>query len=104
MSSHSTMRMRAAPKPVWGRELLERSEEVAALVRGEGGVGKTALVRRWCDEQDSARVLWGACDALFTPRPLGPFLDIAQQTKGARLTAVNSGTNRDEVFTSALDD
>ena len=48
------------------------------LVRGEAGVGKTALIRRFCDEQHgSARILWGACDALFTPRALGPLLDIA---------------------------
>jgi DNA-binding CsgD family transcriptional regulator/tetratricopeptide (TPR) repeat protein len=48
------------------------------LVHGEAGIGKTALVRRFCDEHaGSARVLRGACDPLFTPRPLGPILDIA---------------------------
>ena len=29
-----------------------------------------------------ARFLSGACDPLFTPRPLGPFLDVAEQTDG----------------------
>lgn len=44
---------------------------------GEAGVGKTALVRRFCDDaQAAARVLTGACDPLSTPRPLGPLLDI----------------------------
>jgi DNA-binding CsgD family transcriptional regulator/tetratricopeptide (TPR) repeat protein len=53
------------------------------LVRGEAGIGKTALVRRFCDAHDeSTRVLWGTCDALFTPRPLGPFVEIAQVTGG----------------------
>ena len=50
------------------------------------------------------RVLWGACDALFTPRPLAPLHDIARQTKGTLLTAVVSGANRDEIFTAALDE
>ena len=30
----------------------------------------------------SARILWGACDALFTPRALGPLLDVAEETGG----------------------
>ena len=81
-------------------ELLERSEHVASLaealessgteargrlvlISGEAGVGKTALLRTFCDESaGSSRVLWGACDSLFTPRPLGPFVDIAAQTGG----------------------
>ena len=43
------------------------------LVGGEAGVGKTALVRAFVDGR---RVLWGGCDPLHTPRPLGPLLDI----------------------------
>ncbi len=48
-----------------------------AVVSGEAGIGKTALLERLCEEQHgSARILWGACDPLFTPRPLGPITDI----------------------------
>jgi DNA-binding CsgD family transcriptional regulator/tetratricopeptide (TPR) repeat protein len=48
------------------------------LVAGEAGIGKTALLRRCCaGVNGSARVLWAGCDPLFTPRPLGPVLDLA---------------------------
>jgi DNA-binding CsgD family transcriptional regulator/tetratricopeptide (TPR) repeat protein len=75
--------------------LLERASHLAALnermgaviherrggivvVTGEAGVGKTALVRRFSSSQgDTVGVLSGGCDALFTPRPLGPFHDVA---------------------------
>src|SRR5262249_18164816 len=49
------------------------------LVGGEAGIGKTILVRRFCAELDEpARVLWSACDPLFTPRPLGPLLALVE--------------------------
>ena len=56
------------------------------LVSGEAGIGKSALLGRFCDGLGtlprSARTLWAACDPLFTPRPLGPLLDIARFTDG----------------------
>jgi predicted ATPase len=65
------------------------------LVSGEAGVGKTALLRRFCDERaGGARVLWGACDALFTPTPLGPFLDIADSTGGDLAEVVEGAGDR----------
>ncbi|MGH8825938.1 MAG: AAA family ATPase [Jiangellaceae bacterium] len=45
------------------------------LVTGEAGVGKTVLVQRFAGHS-KARVLWGLCDDLVTPRPLGPFRDM----------------------------
>jgi len=75
-----------------------------ALVGGEAGIGKTALLQEFSKRQRDARVLWGACDALFTPRALAPLHDIARQTKGALLAAVNSAANREEIFTTALDE
>jgi DNA-binding CsgD family transcriptional regulator/tetratricopeptide (TPR) repeat protein len=52
-----------------------------ALVTGEAGAGKTALVEKFCAEHArAATVLRGACDALFTPRPLGPIRDVAFAT------------------------
>jgi DNA-binding CsgD family transcriptional regulator len=47
------------------------------LVSGEAGVGKTSLVRRFCEELPVATpVLSGSCDPLITPAPLGPFLEM----------------------------
>lgn len=60
------------------------------LIAGEAGMGKTALVAEFVRQhRQQARILQGACDALFTPRPLGPIHDIAYQTEGelARLLA-----------------
>ena len=37
------------------------------------------------------RVLWGACDALITPRPLGPLLDVARETGGELAELVRVG-------------
>ena len=54
------------------------------LVSGEAGVGKTALVRHFSDRSAPLRVLWGTCDALFTPRPLGPFVEIAEGAEWLR--------------------
>ena len=52
----------------------------ALFISGEAGVGKTSLVKAFCAEVDPrTRVLVGACDALSTPRPLGPLLDLAEE-------------------------
>lgn len=100
------------------RELFERSEQLAALrgrltevrerssgrlvlVRGEAGIGKTALVRLFCeDERAESRVLWGACDALFTPRALGPFVDVAELTGGELGELVERGALPHEVLSA----
>jgi DNA-binding CsgD family transcriptional regulator/tetratricopeptide (TPR) repeat protein len=79
-------------------EVVSRQRGRLVLVSGEAGVGKTALVRRFCDDQaGSARVLWGNCDALFTPRPLGPLFDIAETTSGELEELVAGGAKAHEV-------
>src|SRR6202012_493250 len=61
------------------------------VVGGEAGVGKTALLRRFCDEQAAGiRTLWGACAPLRTPRPLGPFVAIGEQCAGELAALVSA--------------
>src|SRR5580698_8339499 len=75
-----------------------------ALLGGEAGIGKTSLLHEFSKQHLGTRVLWGACDALFTPRPLSPLHDIARQARGALSAAVNSGASREEIFAAALDE
>jgi DNA-binding CsgD family transcriptional regulator/tetratricopeptide (TPR) repeat protein len=102
-------------------ELLERSEHLAALtealaslnesgrgrlvlVGGEAGVGKTALLTHFCAETDGAWILWGECDVLFTPRPLGPLLDIARVTGGEFAQLVQEGARPHDVASTLMNE
>jgi DNA-binding CsgD family transcriptional regulator/tetratricopeptide (TPR) repeat protein len=98
--------------------LLERESQLASLrqyaaegrgragrlvlVSGEAGVGKSSLVEELQDELRDATWVWGACDGLFTPRPLAPLHDVARSVGGELLDAVRSGLPRDELFDAAL--
>ena len=105
--------------------LLERERELAALdallgeiaagqgrialVTGEAGIGKTALVERFLAQareqrHPPARILWGACEALFTPRPLGPLYDIAQQAPTPLRALLEGDANRSTLFSAVLDE
>ena len=96
-------------------KLLERAGQLAVLkealadvgrggrgtvvvVRGEAGVGKTALLRSFCDGVARPQaVLWGTCDPLFTPRPFGPLFAIAESTGGELGPALAQGANPPQV-------
>lgn len=100
-------------------ELLERGPQLVALaehqalavrghgrvvlVAGEAGAGKTALINRFAaDINDVARVLVGSCDALTTPRPLGPLLDIAPRLGAVVQRLLENGAPRHELFAGIL--
>jgi DNA-binding CsgD family transcriptional regulator len=73
------------------------------LVGGEAGIGKTALVRSFCEQRDrQAPVLWGACDGLRTPRALGPFVDIASATGGGLREVVERGEKPTACFAALV--
>jgi DNA-binding CsgD family transcriptional regulator/tetratricopeptide (TPR) repeat protein len=69
------------------------------LVSGEAGIGKSSLLQAFADRAGAtARVLAGACEDLLTPRPLGPFRDMARDAGGL---AGLAGDDRD-AFLDAL--
>jgi DNA-binding CsgD family transcriptional regulator len=101
-------------------ELLERASVLDALdgwlaearagsgrllpVGGEAGVGKTSLVREFCDRQRNATVvLWGDCDPLSTPRPLGPLADIAPTVGGGLEQLLRQEASREALFSALLE-
>ena len=107
--------------------LVERSEQLAALheayarvtgghgvlvlVGAEAGGGKTALLKAFREQVSCGgstngragpgRLLWGSCDPLFTPRPLGPFVDIAENV-GADLRGLVAEGARPHQISTAL--
>jgi ATP/maltotriose-dependent transcriptional regulator MalT len=89
---------RAALMASLDRAYAEAREGAGALVflGGEAGVGKTTLAHRFA-ELSPAAVLWGACDPLATPRPLGPLLDVAEQTPGPLAAAIEADATPYEV-------
>ncbi|GAA0812848.1 ATP-binding protein [Spirilliplanes yamanashiensis] len=101
-------------------ELLERADALGllddllgahdggrvAVVGGEAGAGKSTLVGAFTQRvRARARVLWGACDPLLTPRALGPLHDIARDVGGALAERIGDaeGAGRGAVFDALLD-
>ena len=96
-------------------ELLERADALKALqqllqeartrgriglIAGEAGIGKSSLLEATAAAHGS--VWWGRCDALETPLPLAPWLDIARE-QGPRFAGLLSGP-RPMLFDAVLDE
>src|SRR5262249_21319794 len=76
-----------------------------ALVSGEAGISKTALVEQLVAHcPPGIRTLWAGCEALFSPREFGPLYDIAQQSPGSLRTLLESDTKRSVLFAAVLED
>jgi tetratricopeptide (TPR) repeat protein len=100
-------------------DLLERTDALAtlddllaetagggrvAVLAGEAGAGKSALAAAFADRLGArARVLWGGCDPLLTPRALGPLHDLARQFGGPLRQLLADG-RRGEVFDALLEE
>lgn len=106
----------AVDHQVVGSGLLERADELAALgaaaraaarstgtvmlVHGEAGIGKSAVVGALRSRLPAeARLLVGWCDALSTPRTLGPLKDVAPALGGA-LAASLASSDREGVMSA----
>jgi predicted ATPase len=74
------------------------------VVSGEAGIGKTTLVEHFLATMPDARVLWGACEALFTPHALGPLHDMARSAGGRLRAALGDQTDRASLFATVLDE
>ncbi|WP_433037081.1 ATP-binding protein [Actinomycetospora sp. CA-053990] len=87
------------------RELRAWNDEAAregrlVLLRGEAGIGKTSLVDAFAAGR--GRVWRGACEAMSTPRPFAPLLDLGTAAGPELTTALASGSNPVEVFGAVL--
>jgi DNA-binding CsgD family transcriptional regulator/tetratricopeptide (TPR) repeat protein len=73
------------------------------VVAGEAGAGKSSLVEAFVAEAVGDAVLWGTCDPLSTPRPLGPLHDLAPLL--GDVTRTDSGEPRQphEIFAAVFE-
>jgi DNA-binding CsgD family transcriptional regulator len=108
--------LRAVERPFVEREhelaelarLLDRAAATGvgavAVVAGEAGIGKTTLVRRFCERSAPTPVFRGVADPLATPAPLGPIVELAGELDGSAADVVAGAARPYEVGRALLDD
>lgn len=91
------------------KELIAMSRRAAighggiALVAGEAGIGKTTLLEEMrLRAGPGSTVIWGGCDALFTPRALGPIHDMAHALGSEVRELLASGGQPSQLFAAVL--
>ncbi|MGH9456067.1 MAG: ATP-binding protein, partial [Thermoanaerobaculia bacterium] len=76
-----------------------------AAIYGEAGIGKTSLLEAFAAAHaGEARIFWSGCEALSTPRALGPLHDVARLTRGPLERGLAGETERSALFAIALDE
>lgn len=76
-----------------------------ALVVGEAGAGKTAFVEAFVARRpDHIRLLWGSCDPLPTPRPLGPIVDASTELAPTTRSVIHDAEHAYDIFDAVFDD
>jgi predicted ATPase len=81
----------------------QRGRGGMAIVSGESGAGKSTLLQAFMERVDAMPVLWGACDPLTTPRPLGPFHDLAAQLGDEVTSTLRTATQPHEIFAAVFE-
>ncbi len=91
------------------QELLDLATSAAggrgaiALVGGEAGIGKTSVLEEMrLRASASCNVIWGGCDALFTPRALGPIHDMAPTLGREVSQLLADGGQSSQLFAAVL--
>jgi DNA-binding CsgD family transcriptional regulator len=76
-----------------------------ALLAGEAGIGKTALVQAFAERMSNrARVLVGLCDPLGTPRASGPLHDIARECGGLLAERLAARSSQADLFVALVEE
>ncbi|HKJ56139.1 MAG TPA: AAA family ATPase [Nitriliruptoraceae bacterium] len=87
-----------------GLEVARSGHGRIAVVAGEAGVGKTALLRAFIEEVgDDGTVLVGACDDLLTPTPLAPLHEIGRRLGGPLADHLRDGATAERLHGSLVD-
>jgi DNA-binding winged helix-turn-helix (wHTH) protein/tetratricopeptide (TPR) repeat protein len=73
------------------------------LVYGEAGIGKSSLCNTFLTGLQGIRVLRGGCEALFSPRPLGPLYDFASHLDVTARGLMGVPDARAELFVRVLE-
>jgi hypothetical protein len=72
------------------------------LLERESSLASPAEYAREARQGEGRLVLGGLCDGLFTPRPLGPLFDLADQLGGELLDLCRAGAPREQLFGALL--
>jgi DNA-binding winged helix-turn-helix (wHTH) protein/tetratricopeptide (TPR) repeat protein len=86
------------------RSIAAEGEGRVALIHGEAGIGKSSLLTAFLEAQESVTSCFtGFCDAVMTPRPLGPLQDIARAAGPPLAKLITAGGDREAILIGLID-